>query len=282
MKKYSLKLPVFREAIEITNEKRQYDAGENTPIELYDSYKISVLLSDGMAVVMNDQIYDTSFGDVVVFRPDELHFARILRGGEHRYMTFLIPMPILLGLGGEALAYIFEDQEKNRINHIVTMPEEKLEIIRICEKIAELSADKESSPLCVFAYVIELLHVCLGLYGRAKISPSVSSTPAVITGAMRYITMNYKTVKSLDEIAKNVRCSVTYLTRTFKKHTGKTVWSYLTECRLAHARKMLCGGMGITETCYECGFGDCSGFIKLFKAYEGVTPLKYKNSKKTL
>lgn len=274
--KKSIRLAPLRETIEITSQKRIYEAEENTPTELYDSYKISVLLSDGMGVVMKDQIYNTSCGDIVVFRPDELHFARIFRGGEHHYITFLIPSSLLLSLGGEDLAYIFEDKEKNRINHISAPHGEKQEILKICDKISYLISEENSSDLCIFAYIIELLYRCRGLYDKAKASPFQASTPAVITSTTRYITNNYKTIKNLDEIAKNANCSITYLTKTFKKHTGKTVWEFLTECRLAHAKIMLKGSMSVTEVCYECGFGDCSGFIKLFKKYEGITPLKYK------
>ena len=277
--KYEIKPDSFEYSIEITDESRHYDAGNNTPIELYDSYKISVLLSDGMAVVMKDQIYNTALGDIVVFRPEELHFARILKSGEYHYMTFLIPTSLLSSLGGDELAYIFEDSEKNRVNHISPTPEEKLDIIRICEKISALITEEKNSHLCIFAYIIELLHISRLLYDKAKNTLPLAATPAVITGAMKYVTSNYKTINNLEEIAKNVHCSVTYLTRTFKKHTGKTVWSYLTECRLAHAKIMLDSGMSVTESCYECGFGDCSGFIKIFKAYEGTTPLKYKNHK---
>lgn len=277
--KIRLGLKPFEENIEIINKKSFYEEGINTPIELYENYKISILLSDGMDVVMNDRIYNTSIGDIVVFGPSELHFARIMRGGEHHYMTFLIPASLLSALDGEDLAYIFEDTEKNRVNHISPAPEEKMEIIKVCEKIQALISDKKNTDICVFAYVIELLHISRSLYERAKINPKVSSSSPVITGAMRYITKNYKTVKDLCEIAESVNCSVTYLTRTFKRHTGKTVWNYLTECRIAHAKIMLEEGRGVTETCYECGFGDCSGFIKLFKKYEGITPLKYKNQK---
>ena len=34
----------------------------------------------------------------------------------------------------------------------------------------------------------------------------------------------------------------------------------------------------MADIAYECGFNDFSYFIKIFRRYKGITPLKYRNS----
>ena len=48
--------------------------------------------------------------------------------------------------------------------------------------------------------------------------------------------------------------------------------------KIALAKDLLDKGADVTEACYECGFNDCSYFIRVFKKYVGMTPLTYKNS----
>ena len=44
---------------------------------------------------------------------------------------------------------------------------------------------------------------------------------------------------------------------------------------------MLDEGADVTSVCYDCGFNDCSYFIKVFKSYVGMTPFRYKNKSKS-
>ena len=66
-----------------------------------------------------------------------------------------------------------------------------------------------------------------------------------------------------------------YASRLFKKHIGKGLKRYMIVRKIGHAKKLLDGGSTVTETCFACGFNDCSYFIKVFKSYTGVTPYKY-------
>ena len=41
---------------------------------------------------------------------------------------------------------------------------------------------------------------------------------------------------------------------------------------------MLAQGRSVTDTALACGFGDYSGFIRVFKKNVGVTPGKYRGA----
>ena len=106
--------------------------------------------------------------------------------------------------------------------------------------------------------------------------PDQSSVPPVVSKTLRFINENYTDELVLETIAENAGCSVTYLAKIFRRHTGKTIHGYLTERRIAAAEQLLRGGATVTEACFGAGFGSCSGFIKLFRRYVGTTPGDYR------
>lgn len=65
--------------------------------------------------------------------------------------------------------------------------------------------------------------------------------------------------------------------RFFQKHTQKTFKEALNEYRLAHACKLLAHTDKSIETiAYESGYGSQSFFNRMFKRFNGVTPLAYR------
>jgi len=46
--------------------------------------------------------------------------------------------------------------------------------------------------------------------------------------------------------------------------------------KIALAKSMLIAGSNVTETCFACGFNDCSYFIRIFRKYAGMTPAAYR------
>jgi AraC-like DNA-binding protein len=95
--------------------------------------------------------------------------------------------------------------------------------------------------------------------------------------AMDYINNNFGDQITLDSVAKAAFLSVNQLCRLFSEHCGTTVAKYITSKRITEAKKMLAAGKSVTETAMICGFGDYSGFIRVFKKNVGVTPGKYRS-----
>jgi AraC-like DNA-binding protein len=65
------------------------------------------------------------------------------------------------------------------------------------------------------------------------------------------------------------------LTSLFKRTTGLTPHTYLTQLRLDEARRGLSQGAPIAETASRCGFYDQSALTNHFKRRYGMTPLQF-------
>ena len=66
-----------------------------------------------------------------------------------------------------------------------------------------------------------------------------------------------------------------HLLRLFKKYYGQTPQQYLTDKRIAIAKKHLQNGMTVTDTCFSVGFECPSSFSTLFKSKTGLTPIQF-------
>ena len=70
----------------------------------------------------------------------------------------------------------------------------------------------------------------------------------------------------------------TYVGRLFQKRTGKKFTAWLTEKRIAEAKKMLMANQDepVADIAEKVGFSTSKYFIELFKKSEGVSPAQYR------
>lgn len=113
--------------------------------------------------------------------------------------------------------------------------------------------------------------------------PSRQSSPAgtlqelYFRQAVEYLKHNFSYPVKIEQLARQVGVSRTYLYKIFISHSGKSVQQYLQDLRLTAAMDMLKkSGRDITEIAYSCGFTDSPAFCRQFKKTTGLTPLQYR------
>ena len=112
-------------------------------------------------------------------------------------------------------------------------------------------------------YSLEINHKTSKLYATAE---SIS----------KYISENYQSDLSLENLAQIYSMSPSYLSRFFKSSTGVGLNEYVNITRIANAEKMLIEtNMPITQIANECGFNDSNYFAAVFKKAKGITPKKF-------
>ena len=89
---------------------------------------------------------------------------------------------------------------------------------------------------------------------------------------MRYLDAHLQEEVDIDSLAEHFFISKYYMMRSFRRETGMTILSYLTQKRLMLARMYMDAGMSATESCYRCGFGSYSSFTRAYRQHCGTTP----------
>jgi len=109
---------------------------------------------------------------------------------------------------------------------------------------------------------------------RAKQENCLSKS---IQDALEIIDRRFMEGLSLEELADNLSLSVSYLSRLFKKETGKNFKEYLLHVRIERAKRML---KESNEKVYiiadSVGYPDQHYFSELFKRTTGFSPLEYR------
>lgn len=101
----------------------------------------------------------------------------------------------------------------------------------------------------------------------------------VIEQIKEIIQMRYKDNISVNEIAKEVYLSATYVCMVFKQETGETVNDYMTKIRIERAKVLLKDSKNkLYDICYEIGYTEPGYFSKIFKKYTGVSPSEYREN----
>ncbi|MBP3381313.1 MAG: helix-turn-helix domain-containing protein [Clostridia bacterium] len=82
---------------------------------------------------------------------------------------------------------------------------------------------------------------------------------------------------SLRAVAAELNVSAAYLSGLFKKETGETLTAFVTEKRIAHAKRLLRStSLQIQTIAQHCGILDLHYFCRVFKERTGETPSAYR------
>lgn len=105
----------------------------------------------------------------------------------------------------------------------------------------------------------------------------VSQPKTVIERITIYIDNNFQQDIRREELAKLVFLNEDYLSRLFKKEMGVSVSSYIKDCRLTEAKKLLLeSNLPINAVAIHVGYTHFAYFTKLFKENTGLAPIEFR------
>ena len=102
-----------------------------------------------------------------------------------------------------------------------------------------------------------------------------------IVDLAEHIRSNFDSPLSLDEMASHCALNASYLSRSFKKKTGTTIFAYLNRVRIEKACHLLKNSsMTITEIAFSVGYNNISFFNRMFKRAMSLSPGEYRRKVK--
>ena len=148
-------------------------------------------------------------------------------------------------------------------------PEKVLALNDRC--MAEMRENQDFDALCVW------LSSAIKRYMNEAFNFSEMRDADIIHRTVQYMQLNYGAKTSLEDIARSVYLSPTYLCRLFKRKMGVTIMQFYTTLRIDKCKDLLTAtDLPLSEIAQETGFGDQSHFTKVFKRAVGMTPLAYR------
>ena len=114
-----------------------------------------------------------------------------------------------------------------------------------------------------------------GFRACKRCRPETEYTPdeELVRNVMAYLTANYKESISLQDIARYVGMSPSYLERVFKQETSETPHACLEKIRIDKAVHLLTHtNLSNLDVCFEVGFQSPSNFYKIFRKLKANSP----------
>lgn len=125
----------------------------------------------------------------------------------------------------------------------------------------------------------KLLLQFYGLYCNAE-NTEERYNNQIINQAIKYIKDHISQSFSLKDISSYLAVNSAYLSRLFKKNTGKTIVTYINDEKMKIARELIeSGALTLKEVAAATGFQNYNHFYLLFKETYGISPSEIKKSK---
>lgn len=153
----------------------------------------------------------------------------------------------------------------------------------LCKNMArEWDGEKIGYDICIRAHILELFMHIIRLWDRGNselIKKSMSNDINVLLqSAITFIENNFSDVDR-DKCAHAIGVSPSYLSKLFTAELKISFSEYVNMIKIKEAEKLLLTtDKSVTEISLCSGFSSTAYFISLFKAKNGLTPLKYRSS----
>jgi len=163
----------------------------------------------------------------------------------------------------------------------------KLLFTEILKKVVEFQGKKNSNLLkdgleriAHCNSIVELRQVILSVFQEQLLRIETATDDQcrkVIEDVQTLIQMEYGGDIGVDYLAKRVFLSPSYLSFLFKKSTGQSLVKYITAVRMERAKELLRDStIKVVEIATTVGFANTSYFNLMFKQYNGLTPVQYR------
>lgn len=148
--------------------------------------------------------------------------------------------------------------------------------------INELYKEDEYSTEAYLSYATLLL---LNTYRIAKFNHKYTLSPgktddtmlgSTVFNIVKYIDANIVSITMVQEVARDLNYSASYISRFFGKKMGITIREYISKKKIEKSVELIkADNMSLAEIAYYLHYESYNSFRKNFKNFIGITPKEY-------
>lgn len=245
-----------------------------------------VYILDGMGQhIINKSILEYKTGNVFLITPKDTHCFQIKHTTQFFFLRFnniCLQTKGIIKYNVQRLESILQNtnQRPGAIQEDADTP-----LLR--NIIDTLIREQGNDDACWRKLQLHLINTLLVMIGRSikkQLPEETESNEDKLQDILQYIQENIYCPKltQADNISKVFGISLTYLSRYFKKHTGKTMLDYISHYKIKLIEnRLLHSSMRISEIADEFSFSDESHLTKFFRKHHGMNPTEYRRLEST-
>lgn len=278
--------------------------GTKVDYHYHEFHKLLFLCSGTGDYSVEGQKYTLQAGDIVLIGSRQVHRPEFEKGMPYERIILYISPEFLKENSVEEcdLEEIFKGVRGENFGHGQKAGQEELHVLRTDEKERrhlfslveklerELSEEVYGKEIACKGLLLRLLvetgrrlknrelklqeQSVSGGQAKGIQKKKIEHTPQQerIRRMMRYLDTHLNEEISMDTLAEQFYVSKYHMMRQFQEETGQTIYDYLTERRLLHARDFIRQGYSATESCFQSGFRSYSSFTRAYAKRFGTTP----------
>ncbi len=249
-------------------------------LHCHDFYEIYIHYNGAKYFCMDNSIYEIVPYQLIIIPPFTMHGNVANHVPRNYERAFLYITPSLLKQLGSSIidlnSFLSAHVQHRQYLHIMDAGD-----AAACKTLLqEMRSDfQDTATLSRLANQRRLLHFFELICKTMKYSEHKDQA-VIVNEAMHevlsYINENYVHPVKLEVLAHQFGISVSYLSHSFAKYTGRSVYDYIIYRRILQAKEMLYSDAPLGEIATKCGFPDYSSFLRSFKKITGVSPKEYR------
>lgn len=233
----------------------------NNARHVHPYYELMYIEDGELEFVVENKRYFLEKGDVLVIKPGQYHYARQLFRAP--YARFC------LGFSPE---FVFDRKfAENLSDRGEKFSVESDSSFNLLVYSMKNMANKETPyDDVLFRGMMDALLICLE--ETAPDENGISTANSNFQKILDYISKNLATIYEVEDIAKALFLSRSYVMHLFKSELRVGVMQYVRNKKIMLAHKMLKKGAKPTEVYTRCGFSNYPSFYRAYTAYFGFSP----------
>lgn len=244
-------------------------------------YGIGYMLSGDRIIITPHKTVTVHPGTIQFMHKDLIHRTTYITDGIYENMDIKfresVAEHIIAIIGQEQFDMLYEQIS-------ITLTPKATEQIGQIMKMIEYEWDNYDaySDTVMESLVVQFFVIALrGQSLSPEMDTVLKNTHFALLEAIQYIQRHYAEDPSLRETAEAVHISEAYLSRLFTSRLDTTYSRFLTGTKISHALNLLMNtSLTITEVAAQCGYANSNYFSDAFKKVMGISPLKYRKSKR--
>lgn len=246
------------------------------PFHWHKEFEIVRVVQGTFSLTLDHTVINASAGESVFIPGGSIH------GGIPKdciYECLVFDLDILFSHGDSCRSYLKKIKHREiSVHPLIT--ESSPAIQSVTHRLfCVFSNSVPGMELLVTGFLFELLGL---IFSEKHYTPAPADKVNVyrqtkqLKSVFEYIENNYSSHITLQQLSHISGMSAKYFCRYFQTIAHKTPMDYLNYYRIERSCILLCTtDLPVTSIAYDCGFNDCSYYIKLFKRYKHTTPKQY-------
>ena len=237
------------------------------PLHTHNFFEIELIMSGSGKQIINGTKYIMRPGMFYFLAPSDSHEVHYKEPASIINISFshnFLPENFenLLTKRTESLVFYVDDNELDYLSRVF-----QTVFYEYTEKI-------EYFETSLTHYLSILL---LTIARKSKISLFDDTPNDLLSRAISYIKLHFTENPNLNTVADHVNLTPAYFTTILKKSTGLSYGDYLTNLKIAYAKKLLKSNRhSITDIAFASGFNSICNFNRVFKSKTKLSPSQYR------